>query len=128
MAIDLKVIGRYILLRDAWMINIDTNYGSTGGPSKWEHWYAWHPVKLNGEWKWCEHLARRARLETFLNRKDQMCAVSAYEYRLWRDVVKDIMEGLDPDKRVITSYGDISPAVTGYYIRRWTNGHLEDDN
>ena len=27
--------------------------------NKWEPWYAWHPVKVEGKWKWCTTVYRK---------------------------------------------------------------------
>ena len=32
---------------------------STYNPYDWNSWYAWHPVRIDDEWVWLEHVGRK---------------------------------------------------------------------
>ena len=68
----------------------------------WKYWFAWYPVPIGLKWVWLKPVGWRDNY----NR----------QYRLWKDIVKDIIEGNVESNT--TSYGDISPLVFRYVQKK----------
>lgn len=53
--------------------------------TKWQPWFAWRPVKVNGVWSWGKMIYRKPILKTYVTMDDW----NSYEYGTILDVLKE---------------------------------------
>ena len=73
---------RYTDLDDNRKFRLDLTYESEGIVYPWSKWYAWYPIKVNGNLLWLTHVYRRKVIYTIKGGQ-------GYEYGTVFDLLKD---------------------------------------